>query len=139
MAAAGLADVLVGDPHPAEALRLGDHALEQLAVSLLDVDAGGQLGLGVAQAQRERVAHPLQLGDPEDPGAPGRCDPELDPLTRIGGREKLPEPQLEPGDLAAQVLAGAPLGAAIGYERWKRAPCGACRCMNHLGNHCAEV
>jgi hypothetical protein len=40
-------------------LRRRDHRLEQRPVVLLDVGLVGQLGPGVVQPHRERVAHPL--------------------------------------------------------------------------------
>lgn len=72
MAAPGLPDVLVGDPDPGKALRLGDQALEQLAVALLDVAAVGQPTSDVLDAGHERIANTLQLGDVEDPRPAGR-------------------------------------------------------------------
>ncbi len=53
---------------------LGDHRLEQAAVRLLDLAAPAQLGLSLAQPRGERVAHPLQLGDPEHPRPADRAD-----------------------------------------------------------------
>ena len=56
VAAARLADVVVGDPGPSCTLGLGDHPLEQLAVALLDVAAAGEPRAHVLDTRRERVA-----------------------------------------------------------------------------------
>jgi hypothetical protein len=109
MLATALADVLVGDDHPAVALGSGDHLLEQAAVGLLDVGAPGELGLGVAESARKRVADALELAGGEHPRAADRADAPLEAGTREGGGEQLAEPAVERGDLAPQVLARAPL------------------------------
>src|SRR5689334_21393087 len=94
--AARLADVLVGDADPLEALGLGDHLLEQLTVLLLDVGAVAEDGADVGDPRRKTVPHLLELGDPEEPGAPGRCDVPLDPLAWEGRGEELRELALQP-------------------------------------------
>jgi hypothetical protein len=80
-----------------------DHLLEQRPVALLDRSPPGDLGLGLAQARRERVANPLELGQAEHPRAAGGGDPPLDPAAGEGGREQLAEPPLEERDLATQL------------------------------------
>ena len=109
VAAAGLADILVGDPHPRIQLGLDDHRLEHAAVGLLDIGATGDLRLRLAETERERVAHPLQLRDVEHPRAADGADPPLDPLPGERRGEHLAEAQLKPGDLGSQVVADAPL------------------------------
>jgi len=109
--AAGLADVVVRDLDPAEAVGLRDHRLEQAAVRLLDVGAAGDLALSLAQPVCERVANSLELRDREDPRPADRADMPVDVLTREGAREELGEPALENPDLAAKLFAGEALGA----------------------------
>jgi hypothetical protein len=48
MAALRLAEILVGDAHPAVTLGLGDHRLDQAAVGLLDLAASPKLLLSLA-------------------------------------------------------------------------------------------
>ena len=91
-----LADVLVGDDHPAVALGLGDHRLEQAAVGLLDVGAAAELGPGVAQAQRRARRGPARARrSPSTRGPPTRADAPLDPAAREGRGEQLAELALE--------------------------------------------
>jgi hypothetical protein len=98
---AGLADVLVGHPHPPVALGLGGHRLDQAAILLLDPAPATKLGLRLAEPDGERVAHPLQLGDPEHPRPADRAHRPLHPLAREGGGEQLAQPLLQQGDLPA--------------------------------------
>ena len=74
-----LADVLSGDPHPAVALRIGDHRLEQASVRLLDLASAAELGLRLRKPHRQRVSNPLQLGDPEHAGPADGAHRPLDP------------------------------------------------------------
>jgi hypothetical protein len=74
VAAAGLADVLVGDADPAVTLRLRDHALEKLAISLLDVPTVLEDPSHVRDPGQQRVALPFQLSDAQQPRPPGRRD-----------------------------------------------------------------
>lgn len=90
-------------------LRRGDHRLEPGPVVLLDVGLARQLDPGVAQAQGERVAHPLELAGREHPRAADCPDVPLEPAARERGGEELAERALQPADLAAQVLAGPTL------------------------------
>lgn len=113
MAAAGLADVLAGDPDPAVAIRLSDHRLEQAPVRLLDLAASLELGLSLAQPHGERVADPLELGYTEHPGAAHGAHPPLESLAGEGGGEELAEPPLERGDLPPEVVADPPLGGRV--------------------------
>jgi hypothetical protein len=109
--AAGLADVVVGDDHPAMAVRGGNHPLDQAAVRLLDLRAAGELRLRVAQAQGQSVAYPLQLGGRKQPRPADRTDPPLEPGPREGRGEELAEATLEIGDLTPEVVARELLGA----------------------------
>ena len=111
MLATAIADVLIGDDHPAVLRGLGDHPLEQATVRLLDVRLPPQLRLGVAQAQRECVAYPLQLAGRQHPRTAHGTDLPLEAPTRKGRREELAQPPLEVADLAAQVGAGQAVGA----------------------------
>jgi hypothetical protein len=114
--ATALADVVVGDDHPAVALGLGDHPLHEAPVGLLDLGLARELGLRVAQPQGEGVANPLELPGREHAGPADGADPPFQAGTREGGREKLAEPALELADLAPEVLAGTALGAR-GHRR----------------------
>ena len=93
------------------ALRRSDHALDQAPVRLLDLGAPGELRLGVAQAQGEGVADPLELAGREHPRAADRADPPIEPGTGEGGGEELAESAIEVRYLTPQVVTGAPLGA----------------------------
>ena len=111
VSAARLADVLVGHPNPPVALGLGDHRLDQAAIVLLDLSPAVELGLRLAEPGGERVADPLQLGDPQHPRPPDRANRPVDPLTGEGGGEQLAESLLQQGDLPAETLAGGTLGS----------------------------
>ncbi len=113
MPAAGLADVIVGDSDPPVAVGLGGHRLDHAAILLLDLAPAAELGLRLAEPGSERVAHPLQLGDPEHPGPANRPDRPLHSLAREGGGEQLAEPLLQQGDLPAKILAGTTLGEDV--------------------------
>jgi len=117
------------------ALGLGDHRLDQASVGLLLLAAASQLGLGLAQAEGERVADALELAGVEHPRPTDGADVPLDSLAREGRGEQLAQPLLEGGDLAAQVVARAAVSAdrdatpATGQEarqsgRLKRRPRG---------------
>jgi hypothetical protein len=114
MLASALAQVVIRDPHPTEALRLGDHPLQHLAVSLLDVNPAAQLALSLAETGRERVADAFELGHPQDLRPAYGRDAEPDSLARKCCREELREPPLQLGDLAAQVLARGELDVGPG-------------------------
>lgn len=109
MAAAPLADVLVGHPHPAVGLRLGDHRLEQTAVGLLLLAPARQLGLGLLKAHGEGVANPLEIGGVEHAGASDGANAPLD--TGPGERrcEEATQPRFESRNLTAQVGSQAAL------------------------------
>lgn len=111
--AAGSADVVAGDPHPLELRGSGEHALEQLAVALLQVVLLAQGSAGVLDASRERVAHRLQLAEVERPtagGEGGDAGVDLDPRERLGGQRD--QAVLQPADLAPQLGARKALVAA---------------------------
>ena len=105
--ALAVADVFVRDLNPGIALGLGDHALHEAAVSLLDVGTPRDLGLGLADADQERVANPLQLSSAEDAGAANGSDRPVDSLSGEGRSPELGELLLEAGDLAAKLVADA--------------------------------
>jgi hypothetical protein len=121
VATAGLAEVLVGHDRPTMLLGGGDHPLDQAPVRLLEVRAAGELGLRIAKAHGEGVAHTLELGRREHPRAADRADapPEPGPGERRG--EELAEAAVEEGDLASQVVACGTFGAR------------GDRCAEHLG------
>jgi hypothetical protein len=98
---------------------VGDHLLDQRAVSLLDLGDIGQLGARVGEAVRHRVAHLLEPGDVEDARA-ARCGhAPLDSGAGEGGAEQAGQLGLHTGDLAAQVVAGTALVGLgdLGLER----------------------
>ena len=64
-----------------------------------------ELGLGLADADQERVADPLELGGAEDARAAHGADRPVDVLAREGRSPKLGELLLEAGDLAAKLVA----------------------------------
>jgi hypothetical protein len=103
--ALALADVLVRNPDPVVPVRVGDHLLDQEAVGLLDVRATRDLGLRLAHPDDQRVADALEIGRGEHPRPARAADAPVDPATREGGDPELPEVPLEPGDLAAKLLA----------------------------------
>ena len=104
--AAGLAEVLVGDPHPAVLLGLGDHPLKQLAVAVLDVTAVAEQTAHFGDACEQAVAHALQLGGREQSRPAGRGDVVDEPgAARESVHEQIPELCLEAGYLAAQLDA----------------------------------
>lgn len=109
VAAAGEPEVGAADPHPAVVLRGGEHLAEQLAVGLLDEGALGEGAVRFGDAGGERVAHLLQLAEPEDARRSGRRDPvrHVHPPEPLGDEPgQLP---LELADLAPQLGASAPL------------------------------
>jgi hypothetical protein len=91
-------------------LGLDDHALDQLAVLHLDVDAARELRPGGLEPGRERIADPLEVADAEHARTARGGDAELDAGARERGGEQLAELALQIADLAPQVLAGEPLG-----------------------------
>jgi hypothetical protein len=109
--AAAVADVLVGEDDPAVLGGVGDHPLEQPAVFLLDVGLPGDLGLRVAQAQGEGVAHPLELAGRKHPRAADGADAPIDAPARKRRGEKLSKPPFQVGDLASQVSPRQTVGA----------------------------
>lgn len=108
MAAAGLADVVSGDPQPLVLCRLGQHPLEQLPVARLQLvltaqgttRRGDPIGEGVADTLQI-----LQAGDPRHAGAGGDVGVEGEAREGLGGEagQLVLEatdltPQLDPGE-----------------------------------------
>jgi hypothetical protein len=110
VAAATLADLLVGDSHPPVTLGLGDHRLEHAPAVFLGVGVTRQVRLGFGEPEGKRVADALQLADPKHSGAPDRPHAPLDALAGKRRGEELAEAQLEAGDLLAQIVASPTLG-----------------------------
>ena len=134
--ALAVADVLVRDLNPGIALGLGDHALDEAAVSLLDVGAPGDLGLGIADANEESVADPLQLSSAEDAGAANGSNGPIDSLARERGGPKLGELLLEAGDLAAKLVADGPLVLGGEEIKWHLCPAASdCRLVSERFSH----
>jgi hypothetical protein len=110
VAAAGLADVGAGDAHPLEALRGGDHLLEQDAVGVLQPGPLRERAARFGDPAGEPVANRLQLAEPEDPGSPrSRRDPVRDLDVPEGLAEEPGQLRLQPPDLPAQLDAGKTL------------------------------
>ena len=113
VAAASLADVFRGQPHPPIAAGLGDHRLEQAAIGLFRVAAPAELGLSLSQPRGERVAHSLEIRDVEHP-RPADCSHRpFDPMSGIGRREQLAQPPLKQPDLGPEIVARSALGESI--------------------------
>ena len=112
MAAAGLADIGAGDPHPLEVRRVGQHPLEQLAVASLELGPLVERQARLADPLGKFVAHPLQLAEAEHPrlaATAAHRGVDLDPAEGLG--EQPGQLVLEPGDLAPQLGAGKALVA----------------------------
>jgi hypothetical protein len=103
-AAAGLADVGAGDPHPLVILRGVQHLAQQLAVVTLDQRSLRQRLARLGDPVGEAVADRLQLAEIKHPGD-GRQS--LDPVGNLGVAKGIPEEtrqlHLESGDLLAQL------------------------------------
>jgi hypothetical protein len=125
MSAARLADVLVGDPHPAVSLGLRDHPLEDLAFALLDVGAGVKLPPDLRQPAGQGVPHPLQILDVKNAGPSHGPDGEVDALAGEGRAEQRHQLPLHERDLAPEVLTNPPwrdLAQTNCRPRWWWAP-----------------
>jgi hypothetical protein len=109
MPAPPLADVLVRDAHPPVPLGVGDHLLDQVAISLLDIDPIRELGARLVQPRYEGVAHRLEVGYPEHSRSAGRGNREIDSTTGKSRGEQLAELPLKLADLTAKVAAGTTL------------------------------
>jgi hypothetical protein len=105
VAAAGLADVLVGDSNPVVLLGLCDHPLEEFVVATLDLAIVVQQGAHVCDPAQEPIADLLQLADPEDPRAARRRHLVGEAAAREGGDEELRELELQTRNLTAQLNA----------------------------------
>lgn len=66
-AAAGLSDVMASDPHPLELGWIGEHCLQQLTVTGLELGALIEPQPRLSDPSREFIAHPLQLAQIEYP------------------------------------------------------------------------
>jgi hypothetical protein len=109
--AAGLAEVLVGQPGELVAAGLTQHALEEVAVARLLLPALVHDLAGAAQLVGEIVAERLELGDVQQPRtAAGGRDADVDGGPRERGDQRVTELALEPLDLRAQ---GAPGGVVV--------------------------
>jgi hypothetical protein len=95
---------------------VGDHDLEQLALSLLHVGAAVELAAHLLEASGERVAHRLELAQAQQPRAAAGADPPLDAASRKCGAEQGREVTLHAGDLAAKLHPGKAL-VGIPYAR----------------------
>jgi hypothetical protein len=84
---------------------VGDHALDEAPVLLLDVRPARDLGLRLAHANDQRVADTLEVGRAQHARTADRTDAPVDSLARKGGRPKFAELALEACDLAAELVA----------------------------------
>jgi hypothetical protein len=109
VAATGQADVGATDTDPAVLLRGGEQVLEQGAVGALEGGALGERAVRVGEPCGERVAHFLELPEPEHSRWPRGLDPvrDDDPSQPLG--DQPPELPLELADLPAQLGASQAL------------------------------
>jgi len=113
VAAARLADVGTGDPHPPVLGRRCQHPLKQLAIALLQLVALAQGDPGLGDSSRQGVADALQLAETGDPRQAGRSrDPGVDIEPREGLGGKAGQLALEAPDLTPQLDPSEPLVAA---------------------------
>jgi hypothetical protein len=123
VAAARLADVPVGHPHPAVRGGVGQRGLHQQAVRLLGLEPLRQLAAGLGEPVRKRVAQQLELAQREQRRRTAGHRPPRQARARPRRGAVVHELTLEPGDLAAQLApraglvrrgAGARSGGALG-------------------------
>jgi hypothetical protein len=119
VAAAGQADVGAADPHPVVLLRGQEHALQQLAVGLLDGVTVGERPVRLGDPAGERVAQLLERAEPEHPRRPRGPDPVRhgDPAESLGHHPR--QLVLELADLPPQLGAGKTL---VYLESFKHSP-----------------
>jgi hypothetical protein len=110
MAAARLADIGAGDPHPLEIRRRGQHLPQQLPLSCLCFAALAKRDARLPDPRRQAVAQLLQLPQAEHPRLlRGAGDGGIDPHSREGRDEEACELVLEAADLAPQLSTGKAL------------------------------
>ncbi len=98
------AEVVARDAHPLVVGRRGQHALQQLAVAGLRLRLAAQGSARLGEARRQRVANPLQLGEPGDARLVERGpNASLDPDPGECLRAQVGELPLEMADLTAQL------------------------------------
>jgi len=119
VAAARLAERLAAHAHPLVGGGVGDHVLNELAVSLLVVCDLGELRARRGEPVGHRVADLFELGDTEHAGTAGGGDAPFDPGAREGCAEEAGQLALHAGDLAAQLPARAAL-VGLGYRGFER-------------------
>ena len=104
--AAGLADVGAGDPQPLVLGRSGQHPLEQLAVTGLELGALLQPKPGLADPRRQGVADSLQLAQAKRPRLTrNSADSGVDREARKGLGDERAKLGFEAPDLAPQLNA----------------------------------
>ena len=105
-AAAGLAQVTVGDPDELMTPGLQQHPLEQSAVCGFVLGAKRDLRACAAQLLGQLVAELLEFAEAQEPrSAGGSLDVDVDNRPRERRREGVREVAVQPGDLRSQ---GAP-------------------------------
>lgn len=110
VAAAGLADVGVGDPQPLVLGRRGQHPLQQLAVARLELGLLLQLPPRFTYPRHQRIADGLEIAEPEGArlvrhgGNAG-----VDPQAGEGLGEERAELRFQAPDLAPQLRPREPL------------------------------
>ena len=113
MAAARLADVDTGNPHPLVLGRRRQHLPQQLAVALLQLVAPAQRGAGIRNPLGKGVPHALQLAEIGDPRGPCHSgNPGVYREPREGLSRKSSQLPLEASDLAPQLSPRQPLIAS---------------------------
>ncbi len=135
VAAAGLADVGAGDPHPLVLLRRREHLLEQIAIARLQLVLATQGATRLGDAVGEGVADALQVLQPRHSRrVRGGGHLGVDGDAREGLRREAPELVLEAADLAPQLGAGEALVAPhpkhrerVSIEQFRHKPEIECR------------
>jgi hypothetical protein len=105
VAAAALADVLVGDANPAVRGGVGGHPLDQCAVRLLGLGAGVEAAAQLGDAGGKPIAGALELAEAEQARATRGPDRSRRVPVREGGSEEPAELPFEPRDLTPELFA----------------------------------
>ena len=119
MAATRLAERFAAHAHPLVGGGVGDHVLDELAVSLLVLGDLSELRARRGEPAGHRVADLFELGNTEHPGTTGGGHAPFDPRSREGCAEEAGQLALHACDLAPQLPARAALVGLgdRGFER----------------------
>lgn len=106
MTAAWLAQVGAGDAHPLVGRGVGEHPLQRFPIARLQLGASGKVAAGHGDPVGQRIAHPFQLTEadnPRQPRARRNLGVDLNPAKAL--REEAGKLTLEAADLTAQFSA----------------------------------